>query len=138
MTTILFSPLGTSDPVSHYRDGAVLHICRHFQPDVIYLHYSEEMVELADYDQAAHPEMDTDRFQYAIHELYKTLGKTCELIPIKDVNMDEPHLFDPVLERYNQLLGEIHQDHPEAERVLLNISSGLSLIHISEPTRRPG
>lgn len=124
MSNILFSPLGTSDPVSHYRDGALLHICRHLQPETIYLHYSQEMVELADHDKAAFPDEDTDRFQYAIQDLYKELGLPCQIIPIKDYNMTEPHLFDPVLQRYNQLLDQIDQDRPEVGQVFLNISSG--------------
>ena len=30
---ILFSPIGTTDPVRNCRDGACLHILRHYHPD---------------------------------------------------------------------------------------------------------
>ena len=42
---ILFSPVGGHDPIASYRDGALLHICRCYQPSVVYLYLSKEMVE---------------------------------------------------------------------------------------------
>lgn len=40
---ILFSPVGGTDPIKYFRDGSMLHICRHYQPDIVYL--SHEMME---------------------------------------------------------------------------------------------
>ena len=39
---ILFSPVGGTDPVSenNYRDGSMLHICRHYKPDKVILYLS--------------------------------------------------------------------------------------------------
>lgn len=34
---VLFSPIGNSDPWSNDRDGAMLHIVRHYQPDIVVL-----------------------------------------------------------------------------------------------------
>ena len=34
---VLFSPIGNSDPWSNDRDGAMLHIVRHYKPDVVVL-----------------------------------------------------------------------------------------------------
>jgi len=43
---VLFSPVGTTDPISNNRDGALLHICRKYRPIKIYLYFSKEMLEL--------------------------------------------------------------------------------------------
>lgn len=37
MKKILFSPIGGTDPISNFRDGAMLHICRIFN---IFFHLS--------------------------------------------------------------------------------------------------
>ena len=42
---VLFSPVGTTDPVRNCRDGACLHILRHYQPDHVVLYYTAEMEE---------------------------------------------------------------------------------------------
>ena len=44
---ILFSPVGGTDPISenNYRDGSMLHICRHYKPDKVILYLSKEMAE---------------------------------------------------------------------------------------------
>lgn len=40
---ILFSPIGTTDPVRNCRDGACLHILRHYHPDKVVLYFTAEM-----------------------------------------------------------------------------------------------
>lgn len=41
---ILISAVGTTDPISHNRDAALLHIARTYRPEQIVLVYSEEML----------------------------------------------------------------------------------------------
>ena len=43
---ILFSCMGTSDPVRGYRDGPMLHIIRHYRPDRICVFLSDEAAAL--------------------------------------------------------------------------------------------
>ena len=43
--TYLFSPIGNTDPVKYFYDGSMLHICRYYKPDVVYLYLSKEMME---------------------------------------------------------------------------------------------
>ena len=45
MNYILFSPVGKTDPITNYHDGSLLHISRHYQPEIIYLYMSKEMSE---------------------------------------------------------------------------------------------
>ena len=42
---ILFSPIGGTDPIKNFHDGSMLHICRHYLPDIVYLYLSHEMME---------------------------------------------------------------------------------------------
>lgn len=43
--TILFTPVGTTDPVRGYHDGAMLHILRHYPVDKVIVFLTEEMGE---------------------------------------------------------------------------------------------
>ena len=47
---ILFSPIGGTDPIKYQRDGSLLHICRVYQPDEIYLYLSKEMLSRSEKD----------------------------------------------------------------------------------------
>ena len=60
MSRILFSPIGGSDPIRNFRDGSMLHICRNYLPDQVYLYLSYEM--------CVHHEKD-DRYRYCIEKL---------------------------------------------------------------------
>ena len=42
---ILFTPAGDTDPVRGYRDGAILHILRHYEVDKVILFLTKEMEE---------------------------------------------------------------------------------------------
>ena len=46
----LFSPIGNTDPIKYLYDGSMLHICRYYKPDVVYLYLSKEMAENHDLD----------------------------------------------------------------------------------------
>ena len=34
----LFSPIGNTDPIKYLYDGSMLHRCRYYEPDVVYLY----------------------------------------------------------------------------------------------------
>ena len=42
---VLFSPIGTSDPIRSQSDGPMLHIVRHLKPEAVWLFLTKEMVE---------------------------------------------------------------------------------------------
>ena len=65
MKKILFSPIGGTDPISNFRDGAMLHICRIYKPDIVYLYLSKEMCEFQEKD---------DRYRYCLEQLGKKLN----------------------------------------------------------------
>ena len=45
MKRILFSCVGSTDPVRGLRDGSMLHIMRHYRPDKVVLYLSAEIRE---------------------------------------------------------------------------------------------
>ena len=48
---VLFTCVGTSDPVREMRDGSMLHIMRHYRPEKVYIFLSKEM---EDFEKADH------------------------------------------------------------------------------------
>lgn len=116
MKKILFSPVGTNDPISefNYRDGAMLHICRVYQPDIIYLYLSKEMCECQEKD---------DRYRYCIKKLENELGKRFEIIEIQRPELENVQLFDPFMKEYREIMNDIQEKYPDSE-LLVNVSSG--------------
>ena len=43
MCAVLFSPIGNTDPIRGFRDGAWLHICRVYRPRVCVVYLTAEM-----------------------------------------------------------------------------------------------
>ena len=50
MKRVLFSCIGTTDPVRGEHDGPMLHILRHYQPDSVWLFLTPEIRALAEKD----------------------------------------------------------------------------------------
>lgn len=107
---ILFSPIGSSDPIRNNYDGSFLHILRHYKPDKVYLFMSKEM--------------------YALHELgnfyvgtAEKLLPSCEYEVIKDEEMIDPSDFGMFDDLFKSLITNINSEFPDAE-ILLNLSSG--------------
>lgn len=47
---ILFSPIGTADPITALGDGPMLHIVRHYRPIVVVLFLSAEIAAFENAD----------------------------------------------------------------------------------------
>lgn len=112
--TVLFSPVGGTDPISNCRDGAILHICRRYKPDCVMLYLSEEMLKYHDMD---------DRYRRTLRLLEAELGFNMEILEEKRPKLSDPHLFDTF---YGDFEGCIHrlQDRYPDHQLLLNLSSG--------------
>lgn len=91
MKKILFSPIGGTDPISNFRDGAMLHICRIYKPDIVYLYLSKEMCEFQEKD---------DRYRYCLEQLGKKLDKHFEVIEIQKNELEEVQVFDTFMKEY--------------------------------------
>ncbi|MDR1834740.1 MAG: hypothetical protein LBQ96_02945 [Fusobacteriaceae bacterium] len=114
MKRILFSPIGTTDPISNCADGPLLHICRVYRPDLVYLYLSKEICEIQNKD---------DRYRYSLSRLSKATGHDLEITSIERNELTDVHEFDYFYNEFKNILKEIHEKFPEAE-ILLNVSSG--------------
>ena len=104
---ILISAVGTTDPISHNRDAALLHIARTYRPEKIVLVYSEEMLIKQDLIEQA---------IFSIEDYHPDV--TIESTILKN---DEVYLFDKMYEVMGQIVEKYSgTDH----QLILNLSSG--------------
>lgn len=115
--TILFSPVGGTDPISqnNLRDGSMLHICRVYKPDIVYLYMSGEILENQQKD---------DRYRYCLHQLEKYIGHSMEIREIERPDLTEVQNFDFFYNDFRQILGDLSSKAGADDTILLNVSSG--------------
>lgn len=109
MKRVLFSPVGTADPITALGDGPVLHIVRHYRPDVVVLVLSCEISQLHRRDA---------RYTTAIERLAP--GTEVRVVQTDEA---EVHRFDRFIPAYRQQVIDLAAEFPGAE-LLLNVSSG--------------
>lgn len=113
--TVLFSPIGETDPIKNDRDGSMLHICRVYKPDVVYLYLSKEMVEHSNED---------DRYRYAIEQLGQALNHHFEIHTIERPDLDTPHEYDYFYYDFRNIIIDIEKTMGKGDELLLNMASG--------------
>lgn len=111
---VLFSAIGSTDPISNCRDGAMLHICRVYQPEKIYLYLSKEMCKYHDLD---------DRYRKAVLMLGKDIGIEYDIEIIRDEQMENVQVFDSFIDVFEKTIGEIRKKE-QPEKIFVNVSSG--------------
>lgn len=115
MKYILFSPVGGHDPIANFHDGALLHICRVYKPEKVYMYLSNEMLERHELN---------NRYVKTLELLGEHLNHTfTEITPIKRDNLINVHFFDEFYFDFNKIIQNIVKDNPDSQ-ILLNISSG--------------
>lgn len=114
MSDILFSPIGKTDPISHERDGSLLHICRHYHPELVVLYLSKGML--------AYQKRD-DRYRASLRLLAKEADFPMEIRTVERPELTNVHLFDTFYADFEKVLRELHQANPK-HRILINLSSG--------------
>ena len=84
---ILFSPVGGTDPISNSNghDGAMIHCCRVYKPDEVYLYMSKYVLDM---------ESEDNRYTYCLAKLYESLGKTLNYKMIERPDLLEVQEFD--------------------------------------------
>ncbi len=116
--TILFSPLGGTDPISmnNCRDGSMLHICRVYKPSKIILYMSKEILENQEKD---------DRYHYALERLFRLQGREDAVIEeIKCPELTHVQEFDFFYREFQEIIGKIFAEMDDSDTLLLNVSSG--------------
>lgn len=115
MKRILFSPVGSTDPIAGQRDGALLHIARCFDIDEVYLFLSKEMCELDEKD---------DRYIYCLDRLKEHTGKSFDVHKILRPALEEVQVFDTIFSEFRSIVERITAEMGKEDELYLNISSG--------------
>lgn len=112
---LLFSPVGGTDPMKYFRDGSLLHICRHYRPDMVYLYLSHEMMEYHRKD---------NRYIDAIGRLGRYLNHTFEVKLIVRDDLTEVQQYDVFYRDFREEIHKIESGMEEGDELLLNMASG--------------
>ena len=107
---VLLTFAGNTDPTRGNYDGPMLHICRYFRPEKIYLVLTSEMQK----------RNENRIYEKAIKESLEDYNPIFEYI---NTDIDDAHLFDIYFNKINETFNKIKAEHPNAE-VLVNITSG--------------
>ncbi len=114
---ILFSPVGGTDPISatNWYDGSLLHICRHYRPDVVYLYMSKEILE---------SEKKDDRYMYCLHRLDEMQNRKTEYVRIERPDLERVEEYDYFYREFREIMLKIQADREPEDELLFNIASG--------------
>ena len=113
--TYLFSPVGNTDPIKYFHDGSMLHICRKYKPDIVYLYLSREMVKNHRKD---------NRYAQTIELLGKWLNHTFEVRLIMREDLVEVQQYDVFYKEFRERIAQIEKEMELGDRLLLNMASG--------------
>lgn len=111
---VLFSPIGTADPLTQLGEGPMLHIVRHRKPSVVVLFLSPEM--------ARHQQVDA-RYTRAIERLARETGMPAPLVKTIKSTCDEVYRFDRFITIFEEILENLSEEYP-SEELICNVSSG--------------
>ena len=112
---ILYSAVGGTDPISNFRDGSLLHICRKYKPDKVAILLSAEMCE--------HHHKD-NRYLYCIKKLGELLNHHFEVEVIEKPTLRKVNDIDTVYPIIKENIISITTDMDESDILYVNIASG--------------
>lgn len=96
----LFSPIGNTDPIKYLYDGSMIHICRYYQPDVVYLYLSKEMMENHKKD---------NRYVKTLELLGEFLHHKFEIHIIENSDMIDVQQYDIFYNEFHRIIAEIEE-----------------------------
>lgn len=111
---ILFSPIGTADPLTTLGDGPMLHIVRHYQPEKVLLFLSPKFTAYEDGD---------SRNREAIALLAEDLGITIPQITILRGEREDVHRYDHYINTFATILTDVGEQNPGSQ-IIINVTSG--------------
>ena len=112
---ILYSAVGGTDPISNFRDGSLLHICRKYKPDKVVILISAEMCN--------HHHND-NRYLYCIEKLGELLNHHFEVEVIEKPTLNNVHDIDTVYPIIKENISNITAKMDESDVLYVNITSG--------------
>ena len=110
---ILFTCVGTTDPVRGGFDGPMLHIARQYRPERIVLFFSGEMKRL--WDAGGRLEAVTDRM--------RTVWDYAPAVEVIDSGVEDVSDLDLLDGPLSRAMDRLAEEYPEAE-LLVNLTSG--------------
>lgn len=111
----LFSPIGNTDPIKYFRDGSMLHICRVYQPDVVYFYLSKEMYE---------NHLKDNRYVRTLELLGEKLNHKFEVHLIVRDDLTEVQRYDMFYQEFREQISQIEEIMNPEDQLLLNMASG--------------
>lgn len=112
---ILFSPVGGTDPIKYCRDGSMLHICRFYKPDIVYLYMSHEMMENHRLD---------DRYVRSLNFLGELLQHQFEVHLIEKDDLVDVQQYDVFYRDFREEIRKIEMLMKEEDELIINMASG--------------
>lgn len=112
---ILFSPIGGTDPIKYCKDGSMLHICRNYRPDVVYLYLSHEMLE---------NHRNDDRYAESIRRLGKVLDHHFEIKIIERDELIDAQKYDVFYMDFRDIIKGIENEMNANDELIVNMASG--------------
>lgn len=113
--TILYSAVGMTDPISNFRDGSLLHICRIYKPDKVYILMSREVVRHHNED---------NRYIYCLEKLSEKINHPFEIVTIQKDDLVEVQNYDVVYPIIKENIQSILDNMDETDSLIVNIGSG--------------
>lgn len=105
---ILYSPVGDTDPIRGCYDGAMLHIVRYYNPDMVVMVLSADM---------EHKEATTGLYSRALRHVKPNID--VRIIPTGLTDVHRIDTLQPLVDNFYTIMDE----YPDAE-ILMNLSSG--------------
>ena len=118
---LLFTCMGTSDPVRGYHDGPMLHIIRHYRPEVICVFLSGEAAAL----DGCGARLDT-----VLSHVQNNWGGYSPELRVVRTQIEDPSDMDAVGAPITEAVAALTEEFPDGE-VLLNLSSGTPQMKIA-------
>ena len=122
---ILFSPIGTRDPISeeNYHDGSMLHICRWYKIDKVYMYLSKDMWEKKEKD---------NRYEIFIKHLAEKQNRKIDIEPIEGGDSNNVHRYDVFYNKFKKYIDEeIIKNMKKDDELYINVSSGTPAMKIA-------
>lgn len=126
MSYVLFSPIGNTDPIRGFRDGAWLHICRMYRPRACVIYLSSDMCRKEDIIESDGRRKDLYVRTLALlnrHLYGDQAERYIQLKRIHDPACTAAHSMEYFVPRFQEMIMQLHNDFPKDE-LLINISSG--------------
>lgn len=111
---VLLSFLGTTDPIRGERDGAMLHILRHYRPEVVCLLFTPEVRKLAEAD---------ERYEKVFFHLKSHWDGYAPVVLEQDFSVSDVSDMDELDQPLHDVMNRLSREYADAE-ILVNITSG--------------